>query len=262
MIDALRNISCRSFLVWRRDAEVYMTTWYVNLLPPLLEPLFYLLAFGFGLGVLIGSVIYQGTEVPYIAYLAPGIVSVAIMFQSFFECTYGSFVRMYYQKTFDAIICTPLNIEDVVAGEILWGATKSVIASVFMLLVVTAFDLASFPHLLLIPFIAFLGGFVFASLAMIFTAICPTIDTFNFPTFVLITPMWVISGTFFPLEVLPEWAQWIAFASPLTHISSLTRAAALGNFAGPLGTNILCLAGMAVVFFPIAVYRMKRRLIL
>jgi lipooligosaccharide transport system permease protein len=255
------DIGSGSLLVWRRDADVYLTTWYVNFLPPLLEPLFYLLAFGFGLGVLIGTVTYQGTEVSYLSYLAPGMIAITIMFQSFFECTYGSFVRMYYQKTFDAIICTPLTLDDVVAGEILWGATKSAIASVFMLAVVKGFGLAVFPQLLLVPAIAFLGGFLFASLGMIFTAVCPTIDTFNFPVFVLITPMWLISGTFFPIEILPRWARIIGGILPLTHLSRLTRAATLGRLTGDLVYCLLWLAVSILILFPAAVYLMRRRLL-
>jgi lipooligosaccharide transport system permease protein len=261
MIGLLGNISPRAALVWRRDAEVYMTTWLVNVLPPLLEPLFYLLAFGFGFGVLVGGMSYKNQEVSYLQYLAPGIISIAVMFQSFFECTYGSFVRMYYQKTFDAIICTPLTLEDVVAGEILWGATKSVVGAGFMLVVVKAFGLAAFPDLLLVPLIAFVGGLLFASLAMVFTAICPTIETFNFPMFVLITPMWLISGTFFPVDLLPPWARIIGQSFPLTHVSTLVRAACLGRLSTASPADLVWLAGQIIVFFPLSIYLMKRRLL-
>jgi lipooligosaccharide transport system permease protein len=261
MIAALRNISARSLLVWRRDADVYLTTWFVNFVPPLLEPLFYLLAFGFGLGAFVGSLHYRGMQVSYLAYLAPGMISVAVMFQAFFECSYGSFVRMYFQKTFDAIVCTPLSIEDVVTGEILWGATKSFTASIFMLIVVKAFGLAVFPHLLLIPLLAFLGGLLFASLAMVFTALCPTIDTLNFPVFVLVTPMWLISGTFFPLDVLPPWARIIGTILPLTHVSNVIRATALGSLYRGLLYDLLWIAAYLAVLFPVAILLMRRKLV-
>ena len=137
----LRNVSGRAWQVWRRDLEVYATTWKTNFLPPLLEPVLYILAFGVGMGSLIGTVQYFGVEMPYLDFMVPGIVAVAIMFWSYFETTYSSFIRMYYQKTFEAIITTPLLVEDVIAGEWLWGATKSVLAASLMLIAVGAFGL-------------------------------------------------------------------------------------------------------------------------
>ena len=119
MRQAIANVSRLSWRVWQRDLDVYLTTWRTNFLPPLLEPVLYVLAFGLGLGSLIGEVTYQGRVVPYLEFMAPGVVSVAIMFWAYFETTYSSFVRMYFQRTFDAIIATPLLVEDVI-----WGRTR------------------------------------------------------------------------------------------------------------------------------------------
>ena len=117
----LSNISWRLLHVWRRNGEVLLTTWYTNFLPPLLEPVFYVLAFGFGIGGMIGDFTFQEHNMSYLQFVAPGVVAVAVMFWSFFETTYSSFVRMYYQRTFDAMIATPLLVEDVIAGELLWA---------------------------------------------------------------------------------------------------------------------------------------------
>ena len=116
------RISHRYFRVWRRNVQVYRKTWRVSFLPPLLEPLLYILAFGYGLSVLVGDVGWRGEAVPYVAFIAPALLCIAMMYNSFFETTYGSFVRMYYQKTFDAMLATPLFLEDIIAGEIVWGA--------------------------------------------------------------------------------------------------------------------------------------------
>jgi lipooligosaccharide transport system permease protein len=118
-----------------------MKTWKVNFFPPLLEPIFYLVALGYGLGGFVQPI--QGLA--YVQFIAPALVSISIMNSSFFECTYGSFVRMYYQKTFDGIIATPISIEEVIAGEMLWGATRSLISSSIVLAVVAAFGLISSP---------------------------------------------------------------------------------------------------------------------
>ena len=123
------KLSYRMSMVWLRNKDVFMKTLALNFLPPFLEPLLYLFALGFGLGMFVENI--EG--VSYARFIAPGLVSVTIMYASFFECTYGSYVRMYYQKTFDAIIATPLSIEDVIAGEILWGATRSCINASIML---------------------------------------------------------------------------------------------------------------------------------
>ena len=123
-------------MVWRRNFDVFTKT-AVNFFPSLLEPILYLLAFGFGLGGYITNI--QGQS--YLAYIAPALVAISIMNGAFFECTFASFVRMYFQKTFDAIVATPVSVEEVVAGELLWGATRSTINSTIVLAVVAAFGL-------------------------------------------------------------------------------------------------------------------------
>src|SRR5512143_2496998 len=168
------KLSYRVWKVWHRNFDVFTKTIWVNFLPSLLEPILYLLAFGFGLGVFIQKINGQ----PYINFLAPALVAIAVMNGSFFECTFASFVRMYFQKTFDAIVATPISVEEVVAGELLWGATRSMINATIVLGVIAAFGLVSSPLLLLVPLIAFVGGLMFASIAMCFTAIAPNIDFF------------------------------------------------------------------------------------
>ena len=134
-----------------------------------MEALLYLFAIGLG----IGSYVHDINGIPYVNFIAPAILAIAVMNSAFFECTYGSYVRMYYQKSFDAMIATPLSIEDVIAGELLWGATRAVIYVIIMLPVLAAFGVISLPlALFAIPF-GFLGGLMFAGIAMCFTAISP-----------------------------------------------------------------------------------------
>lgn len=175
----------RAGKVWHRNLVVFVRTWHVNFFPPLVEALLYLFAIGMG----IGSYITDIGGVPYVKFIAPAILAIAVMNSAFFECTYGSYVRMYYQKTFDAMIATPLSIEDVIAGELLWGATRSVIYVVIMLPVLAAFGVISLPLSLMVIPLAFLGGLMFAAIAMCFTAVTPGIDTLNYPAFLFITPM-------------------------------------------------------------------------
>jgi lipooligosaccharide transport system permease protein len=255
------SLSRRFFRVWQRNMTVYRRIWKINFIPPLLEPLFYLFAFGAGLGALVGSITYEGTAVSYIAYIAPALLGINIMYNSFFENTYASFVRMYYQKTFDAMLATPLSIEEIIAGEIIWGATKSVIATAIMLVIISLFGIVSFPAGLLILPLAFVGGVAFGSIGMFFTSLLPSIDSFNLPIFLFVTPMFLFSGTFFPLENLPSWAQRAAQAFPLTHLVNLCRSLALGTLGTGLLIDLLYLIVFSILFFPLALRCMRRRLI-
>jgi lipooligosaccharide transport system permease protein len=255
------HISRRFFRVWRRNLIVYRRIWKVNFLPPILEPLFYLLAFGVGIGSFIESIPYRGEVIPYISFIAPSLLAINMMYNAFFENTYASFVRMYYQKTFDAMLATPLSLEEVITGEIVWGATKSLIATAIMLSVVSLFGLVHFPTGLLILPVSFLGGLAFGSVGMIFTGILSSIDLFNLPIFLFITPMFLFSGTFFPVESLPQWAQSLTVVLPLAHLVTLTRDLCLGIPSVADLWAVAYLTGLSALAFPAALFVMRRRLI-
>ncbi|MGD6808318.1 MAG: ABC transporter permease [Candidatus Bathyarchaeia archaeon] len=269
---SIPKISYRVWKVWRRNADVFMKTIGVNFLPSLLEPIIYLFAFGFGLGGFIPEINGQ----PYINFIAPALIAISLMNGSFFECTYGSFVRMYYQKTFDAIIATPISVEEVMAGELLWGATRATINATIVLAVIAVSGffvsqpLITSPLFLLVPVIAFFGGLMFSGLAMCFTAVAPNIDFFNYPIFLFVTPMLFLSGTFFPLSSLPEAAQGLALVIlPLTHAVNLTRGAMTGSTEVLFGLNtqtliplsIVWIVVVMVVFFIVSINLMKKRII-
>ncbi len=267
------KLTYRVWLVWRRNFEVFTKTLFVNFLPALMEPILYLAAFGFGLGALFGStgnIPGLGTQ-SYIQFIGPGLIAIAVMYGSFFECTYASFVRMYFQKTFDAIIATPVSVDEVIAGEILWGATRAAINGTIVLAVVAVFGLVSSWWALLVPVVAFFGGLLFASLAMCFTALASTIDFFNFPTFLFITPMFLLSGTFFPLNIVnqPALEAVTLGVFPLTHVVDMTRglmSGSIGSLAGldAISMWVFAIAWVALVtllFFVLAIYLMKKKLI-
>jgi lipooligosaccharide transport system permease protein len=248
-------------------------TLHLNFLPTIMEPLLYLAAFGVGLGALIPGSVDGGT---YLQFIGPGLISITVMYGGFFECTYASFVRMYFQKTFDAIIATPVSVEEVIAGELLWGATRGAINGAIVLVVVAVYDavfhtgLISSPWALLVPAVAFFGALLFASLGMCFTSWSRTIDYFNFPIFLFITPMFLLSGTFFPLTLLPEAMQAVALAvMPLTHLVNLLRGLMRGVMPSYMGLSsevmlvlaVVWMALVTVLFFLLAIHLMKRKLI-
>lgn len=257
-IFSIPRINRRAWHVWRRNLTVFAKTWKVNFFPPFVEAFLYLLAIGVGIGTYVKEI----DGVPYVNFIAPAILGIAVMNSAFFECTYGSYVRMYYQKSFDAIIATPLSIEDVIAGELLWGATKSVMYVVIMLGVLTLFGVMAFPTSLFVIPLAFIGGLLFAALAMCFTAITPSIDALNYPSFLFITPMSLFSGTFFPLTILPPIFSYVALALlPLTHIVAIFRMLTLPAFSWTMVFNLIWIVAVTFLLCVIAINLMRRRLI-
>ncbi|MBI5607229.1 MAG: ABC transporter permease [Deltaproteobacteria bacterium] len=255
------RLSWRLVRVWQRNWDVYLKTWKINFLPPLLEPIFYLLAFGAGLGYLVGQIPFSGRLITYTAFIAPGILAINVMQNAFFETTYASYVRMYYQKTFDAIMATPLTVEEIILGEIFWGASRSLMATVLMMIVLSFFGLLAYPWSLAIIPAAFLGGLAFGSAGMCFTALMPNIEAFNLPVFLFITPMFLFSGTFFPLDQLPFWAKILAWIFPLTHVVELIRALALNILSPENLWNFLYLLVFCLITLPLSLRLMVRRLI-
>jgi len=255
------RFSARTLRVWQRNFSIYRQNWKISFVPPLLEPMFYILAFGVGLAVMVGDFEYNGQPITYTRFIAPALVSVAIMNNAFFETTYNSFVRMYYQKTFDALLATPLNLEEVILGEMLWAATKSMIATVLMGIVIALFGLFDFPGALLLIPIAALGGLFFAAIGMICTSIVPGIEMFNLPIFLGITPMFLFSGTFFPLQNLPGWAQTVAGFLPLTHLVALVRGCSLQFWSLDLWFSLLYLLIGCLLLLPLAIALMVRRIV-
>jgi lipooligosaccharide transport system permease protein len=264
------NISGRFWKVWRRDLDVYTKTWTVNLVLPFLEPVLYLVAMGFGLGALVppGGVI----EMPYILFIAPAVVAIAVMNSAFFETTYGSFVRMTYQKTFDAITATPLSLEEVITGEMVFAAFKGMLYGGIVLVMVAVlgflglvplFASANVVLLLLIIPFSLLFGLLYSALGMCCTAIAPNIDSFNYATFFLITPMFFFSGTFFPIAILPGALQLLVLAIfPLTHGVIVMRQLMVNMI--DLGQMLISLAWIGVVtmvLFVLAIIAMNRKLI-
>jgi len=210
---------------------------------------------------MIREVSFEGATVTYLRFIAPGLVATTIMNHGFFETTYASFVRMYYQKTYDAILSTPLSLEDVILGEIVWGATKSLFAAVIMLVICVLWGLFSWNMALMMLPVAFIAGMAFSSLGMLFTSFTKNIEMFNLPIFLFITPMFLFSSVFFPLSSLPDWAQKIAILLPLTFLVSSLRGLALGGFNQYHLGQICWLILISIVCSFLSMVIMRKRII-
>ena len=247
-----------AYHVWLRNALVFRKNIRVNLLPPFIEPLLYLGAIGFG----IGAYIIDIEGLPYVRFIAPAILAASVMNASFFECAYGTYVRMYYQKTFDALLATPITIHEVILGEIFWGATRGFISALSISIILLLLGLASPSGLLLALPLSFVAGLLFSGIAACFSAVSPSIDTISYPATLFIAPMFLFSGTFFPLHLLPQIVQVLALIFlPLTHVVSLIRGLLTESYEPLWALNITWIVLGTIAFSFLAIRLFERRLI-
>jgi lipooligosaccharide transport system permease protein len=253
---ALPSSATHWIAVWRRNYLVWRKLAIASMFGNLADPMIYLFGLGFGLGLMVGHV----DGVSYIAFLAAGTVSSSVMMSASFESMYSGFSRMHVQRTWEAIMHTPLSLGDVVLGEVMWAASKSMLSGVAIMLVAGLLGYASFPSMLLtLPVIA-LAGLAFASCAMIVTALAPSYDFFMFYQTLVLTPMLLLSGVFFPIAQLPAAAQRITLMLPLSHAVELIRPAMLDRPVEQAGLHLLVLVIYVVVPFAIALVLFRRRM--
>lgn len=252
----MRLFSWRFIRLWQRNGDVFRRLWRSEAPGFAIEPIIILIAFGFGFGAYIGMVDGQ----PYIEFIAPGIVVAYAMYSATFECTYGSYARLAYQNTYDAILATPLSAEDITAGEIFWGATRSMMTGSAILAISAAFRLVPSPWAMLIPLVIFLEGLMFGAISLSFTSLVPAISTFNYLYTLFINPMFFLSGVFFPLSAFPEIIQSLSWVAPLTPVVHITRALFQGSFHPDLILSLVYILAVSTVFFAMALVTMRRRL--
>lgn len=247
----------RIYSVWFRHIRVYTRHIYSNGFPPFLEPLFFLAGIGLGLGHYVGAI--DGKR--YIMFLASGIIVPPAMFTASFECTFGTFIRLEFDKVYEGMISASLTVRDLFVGEILFAGTKSLFFSTAVLIVVGGFGLIQSPMALLAPLVGFLTGLMFASLALFVTSFVKNINHFNFYFTGLITPMFFLSGIVFPLDRLPDVAKWIAALFPLQHAANLVRALCFARFEPRLWFDLVYIVAFILIFATLAIRRLTRRVI-
>ncbi|MDH5638567.1 MAG: ABC transporter permease [Nitrospinota bacterium] len=251
-------ITYRALYVWRRNFNVYITHIGASMVGNIGEPILYLFAMGVG----IGGYIKEMDGVSYIEYIAPGLIVTSAMYSATFECTFGSYTRLTSQRTFESILATPVSLEDLAFGEALWGATKSLISGITMIIVMTFFGLYH-PGFSVFGIIALVGvtGLVFASAALSFSAISPGYEFFNYYFTLAIAPMFFLSGVFFPMDNFPAPFQVLSQALPATHAAHITRYLFHGGQTSHLWWSAIVLVALAFAFVRIATFLIRRRLV-
>jgi lipooligosaccharide transport system permease protein len=242
--------------VWYRHMRVYTKTIFSNALPPFLEPLIFLAGIGLGLGAFVPAI----GGVSYVAFLAAGILVTPSMYTAAFEMSYGTYIRLEFDKVYDGMLGAPVSATDLMIGEILWCGTKGATFSASVLIVCLALGILPFSWIILAPFVGFLTGIMFAVLSLLITTVVDSLDNFNFYFTGLLSPMFFFSGVVFPVSSLPSFLRPVAEALPLTHPIRLIRAISGLGGASWLWDLGYCLAFVAVVGF-FAMRRIMRRLI-
>ncbi|MEC5406651.1 ABC transporter permease [Paraburkholderia sp. MPAMCS5] len=242
--------------VWRRNYLVWKKLALASMFGNLADPMIYLFGLGFGLGLMVGRV----DGVSYIAFLAAGTVASSVMMSASFESMYSGFSRMHVQRTWEAIMHTPLTLGDIVLGEVIWAASKAVLSGAAIMLVAGALGYGNFPSMLLALPVIVLTGLAFASAAMIVTALAPSYDFFMFYQTLVLTPMLLLSGVFFPISQLPAAARTAAQVLPLAHAVDLIRAAMLARPLDDALWHVAVLAAYAVGGFLVSAVLFRRRM--
>ncbi len=245
--------------VWLRYFDVYRKSLIYGIVTTFVEPLLYLFSFGFGLGSIVGNVDVMGVQLTYRQFIFAGVAAQTVMFQGFFEAAYGAFIRMYYQRIFQAIAVTPITLSEVLWAELLWDASKASFASLAVLLIgVVMGDFNALGALIAVP-LCFLSSLLFSGLGVLVAAKSRTIEEISYPQYLLIFPMFLFCGVFFPLEKLPVYLQWFAWTLPLTSVVSLIRTLTVRTPLQPFA--LIPLIVWVAVLAPLSRRAMSARLI-
>jgi lipooligosaccharide transport system permease protein len=246
-----------TFRVFLRNLKVFGKTWKANLMFNFLEPLLYLWAMGFGLGVYITQI----NGLSYLDFLAPGLIASSAMFAVTYEMTYNSYTRMSKEKIFHSMVVTPVSMDDIVLGEILYGTFKGVLYGAVFFIVVALFGIVHSLYALLIFVPLILMSVIFSNLSLIWTSLAPNYDSFGYFFTLLISPMFLFAGIFFPIESLPAAIRFLPWLTPLYHAVETVRPLVLGQVTLAITGHIIWLLAITLLTLPFPLVMVKKKLI-
>ena len=252
------RLTHRLFSVWYRHMRVYTKNLVSNGLPPFLEPLLFLLGVGIGLGRYIDTPM---DGMAYIEFHGTGLLVTAAMYTSAFECTFGTFIRLEFDRVYDGMLAAPITVNNLIVGEIIWAGTKGLFFSFAVVCILTLFGIIRLPQGLLAPLVGFLTGVMFAAMSLLVTSFVKSINHFNFYHTGFLSPMFFFSGVVFPISNLPAPLRVFAEIVPLTHSVRLVRAICTGHYHAGLLGDLLYIVAFAAVFGALAVRRLRSRLV-
>ncbi|MDQ4029531.1 MAG: ABC transporter permease [Actinomycetota bacterium] len=240
-----------------REVVNFSSYWRSASFSSTVEPTIYLLAFGFGFGSLISRI--GGYE--YVEFVGTGTVATAVLFASAFPAMFGTFVKYQFQRTYDAILAAPVDTEELVTAEALWMATRAGVYGCVPLLVAIAFGLDPAWGMLAVPLIAWIAGFGWACFGIAVAGFAKSFENFNYVVSAVLTPLFLVAGTFFPLSRLPEWVQVLGNVNPLHHCVELVRHAAFGFHGWTDLARLGALLVFGLAMWRIGIRAMTRKLV-
>ena len=253
---ALPRLSLRFMPIWRRNFLVWKKMAGSSILGHLADPVIYMLGLGYGLGGMLPEI----NGMSYIAFLAAGTVCYSTMNSASFEALYSGFARMHEQRTWEAILNTPITLDDIVLSEIVWAASKSLLSGLAVLLVIWLLGLSHSPLILWLIPLSLLVGLCFAALGLIVTALAPGYDFFMYYFTLVITPMVLLCGVFFPVDQLPAMLQTVSAMLPLTHAIELARPLLNDRIPPNVLWHVALLSGYALLGFYVSLVLFRKRL--
>ena len=243
--------------VWIREWTVFLYYWRTRTFAAVVEPVIMLLAFGLGFGRLVSHV----AGIPYIQFVGTGAVATAVLFSAVFSAMFDSLYKRRYQRVYDAMLSAPVDVDEIVTGEMLFLGTRAGVYGIAPLLVAFCFGLPPAPTMLLVPFVGVLTGIGFAALGMLFSAMATTFDDLSYVISGVVTPLFLVAGTFFPLSRLPDWLRNLALLNPLYHCVELVRHCAFGLHPAADLVHVAALVAFGALAWALAVSRTRARLI-
>jgi len=254
-VHRLEPVAIRAIM--SKDIVMFGRYWKATTFSSVMQPTIYLLAFGLGFGTLVKTIGHVKT----IEYIGTGTVATAVLFSSAFPGMFNTFVRWQFQRTYDAMLAAPIDVEELITAEVLWIAIRAGVYGLAPLLVAMAFGLEPNVGMLLVPLIGFVTGFGFAAFGVAIAAVAKTIDNFNYVTSAVLTPMFLVAGTFFPVSALPVGVRTVAQVNPLYHCVQLVRDASLGNLGTADLGHAAVLIAFALLMWRLAISQLGKRLI-
>jgi lipooligosaccharide transport system permease protein len=240
-----------------REIINYASYWRSSAFSSTVEPIVYLLAFGFGFGSLVSEI---GGR-PYVEFVGTGTVATAVLFSSAFPSMFGTFVKYSFQHTYDAILAAPVDTEELVTAEQVWMATRAAVYGCIPLVVAIAFGLDPSWGMLIVPFIAWIAGFGWSGFGISVAGFANSFENFSYIVSAVLTPLFLVAGTFFPIDTLPAWARYLANVNPLHHTVELVRHAAFGFEGWEDLARLGALVLFAMITWRIAIHAMTRKLV-
>jgi lipooligosaccharide transport system permease protein len=240
-----------------REVVNFSSFWRSSTFSSTVEPTIYLLAFGFGFGSLVSRV----GGFSYVEFVGTGTVATAVLFSSAFPAMFGTFVKYQFQRTYDAILAAPVDTEELVTAEALWIATRAGVYGCVPMLVAMAFGLNPSWGMLTVPLIAWLAGFGWAGFGIMVAGFASSFENFNYVVSAVLTPLFLVAGTFFPIDTLPTWAQTLAQLNPLYHCVELVRDAVFGFEGWADLVHVGALVAFGLIMWRIAIYAMESKLV-